>query len=606
MSTAAVRANLSRSTGELWRSLQPPNFVFVTAWLLAAALFLARPSWLPARSLGSLTLYAVAAVGLNLVMGIGNMPSIGHGAFMALGALVATLVRTHTSLGFGTSVVVATVAAAIGSFVVGRGAIHLRAVYLALSSWLGAWLVAVTLAAFPGLSGGSSGIVVPEATLGGAVGIDWRLTPTAFLVLGWVLLGSALIVHRCLARSSAGLLLATIKQNPREAAAIGSLRDDVRLKLFVFGSTLGGVAGAVAVHLAGIFDHSSFGVLLSVSLFLAVMLGGPGRVFGPLVGAVVVAFLPIGGQPLIPFVTWSDRGGELVAGVLLLTALALGRRDGFEPPSPRRSEEPGERIAPGLTPARLVVRGVTKSFGGLVALEDVDLEVRGGEVHGVMGPNGSGKSTLLSLISGHRFPDSGAVTLDDDDVTHLPALARVRLGVSRSLQSTELFPGLTATQHFEAATLADRRYGGFARAVLRTPLARAEEARARRRAAALLDDFGVAGYADTVAERIPVGARRLLMIGAAVIDRRVVLLDEPSAGMSAAEVLRAAGVILELKRRGVAVVVVEHNMKLLRRVADVVTVLDAGRVIASGPPGVVYEDARVREAYLGSDRGGTA
>ena len=608
MSGVAIRGNLARAGADLRNGLGPRHYVFVVTWALVAALFLADPAWLPTRSLAWLTLYAVAAVGLNLVMGLGNMPSIGHGAFMALGALVATLVRTHTSGGFGAAVVLSTLSAAVASFVVGRGAIHLRAIYLALSSWLGAWLVALTLTAFPAVSGGSSGIVVPDATVGEGLGIAWRLTPAAYLVIGWTLLASALIVHRCIARSSVGLTLATIKQNPREAAAIGTLRDDVRLRLFVLGATLGGLAGGIGVHLSGVFDQSSFGVLLSVSLFLAVLLGGPGRVFGPLAGAAVVAFLPIGGQPLIPFVSAGTSGGELVAGSLLLAALVLGRgyEDHFRRGSRRdRAEDEGEPSGE-TSPARLVVRGVAKRFGGVVALDDVDLEVRGGEVHGVMGPNGSGKSTLLSLISGHRFPDAGTVTLDDADVTRLPALERIRLGISRSLQSTELFPGLTGADHFEAATLADRRYGGFTRAVLRTPLARAEESAARARAVALLEDFGLDGYRDTPAERIPAGARRLLMIGVAVIDRRVILLDEPSAGMSAAEVLRAAGIILELKRRGAAVVVVEHNMKLLRRVADVVTVLDAGRVISHGPPAAVYNDPRVREAYLGSSQGGAA
>jgi ABC-type branched-subunit amino acid transport system ATPase component len=219
-----------------------------------------------------------------------------------------------------------------------------------------------------------------------------------------------------------------------------------------------------------------------------------------------------------------------------------------------------------------------------------------------MGPNGSGKSTLLALISGHLHPDEGTITLDGENVTPRSATARLRAGVARSLQSTELFSDLTALQHFEAAGLVDRRYSGFTRSILRTPLARSEEAADRKEALGLLEEFGLGGYGDTPAERIPAGARRLLMMGIAVRRRRVILLDEPSAGMSSAEVLRAAGIILELRERGAAIVVVEHNMRLLKRVADVITVLDGGSVIATGPAADIYANPEVRHAYLGLEK----
>ena len=600
MTTAALRRNLGGLPKELGASLDGKHVALAAGWVLAALLPVTGAGG-EIRALAWVLYFATAVVGLNFVMGLGNMASIGHGAFVAVGALVATLARTRASAGFLTAVLAATLATAAAAFVVGHGAVRLRAVHLAVSSWLGAWLTALFLTRFPGVSGGAQGLVVPDATVGSSFGFSWRITPVVHYEAALLVLALVLILFRSLRRSSVGLTLATIKQNPREAAAIGTLRDDVRLKVFVFGSAVAGLVGALGVHLSGIFDPRAFGVLLSVTLFLAVLLGGPGDVFGPVAGAFVVAVLPIGGQPLIPFVSTPSHAGELMAGVLLLAAVAWRTATGAPRTSRRRDADTGDGARNArVAPASLVVEAVTKRFGGVTALDGVHLAVEGGRVHGIMGPNGSGKSTLLAIVSGHLFPDEGRVLLDGRDVTRRPATDRLRDGIARSLQSTELFPDLTALEHLEAASLVGRRYTGFVRASVRTPLARAEESQARREALSLLEELGLSVYADTPASALPAGDRRLLTIGAAIARGRVVLLDEPSAGMSPAEIQRAAGIISELREKGVAVVVVEHNMRLLRRVADVITVLDGGRVIATGDPSHVYEHPEVRAAYLGT------
>lgn len=599
---AAVRSSLVAARVDILNSLGLKHGVLAAGWLVVAILPFVVGGSLPERAIAWIFYYALAAVGLNLVMGLGNMASIGHGAFLGLGALVAALLRSETSLSFFLAAAIAVVVTIVAAWLVGHGAVRLRAVKFAVSSWLGAWLMTLFLVSFPAISGGTGGIVVPEATVGRSIGVDIGVSPVTHYELGLVLLSLGLLVFRNLQQGSVGLMLATIKQNPREAAVIGTLRDDARLQVFVLGAALAGLAGAFGVQLSGLFDGSAYGVLLSVSLFVAVMLGGPGRVWAPILGAAVIAVLPLTGQPLIPLVSSSGSSGELLAGSLLLGVVALrATRPVLRQPSMGSSDEPtlaASRPA-SLRKARLSISGVSKGFGGLVALDGVDLEVQGGVVHGVIGPNGSGKSTLLSIISGHRFPSKGTITLDGADITSLPATDRLRLGIARSLQSTELFPEMTALEHLAAASLVDREYGGLVRTMARTPLARAEEARARVEAARSLADFGLTGYADTPASSIPSGARRTLMMAVAVAGRRVILLDEPSTGMSPAEIRRAAGMILELKERGAALVIVEHNMRLLGRVADIITVLDGGRVIAHGEPAHIYEHPQVRLAYLG-------
>jgi branched-chain amino acid transport system permease protein len=597
ISSAVIKRNLAEATVEIARSLRREHLLLALALGIAASLPVLGS--FPTRAVAWVFYYAIAVAGLNFVMGLGNMASIGHGAFVAVGALTATLMRTRLDSGFLVAVIAATIVTAVSALVVGFGAVRLRSIHLAVSSWLGAWLMALFLTGFPAISGGAGGIVVPRATVGSGLGFEWRFTDNVHYELALVVLVAVLITFRSMQASSLGLALATIKQNPREASAIGTLSDGLRLKVFVLGSAIAGLAGALGVHLSGIFDAEAFGILLSISLFLAVMLGGTTTLWGPVAASFVIAFLPIGGQPLIPFFATTTRVGELGAGALLLTVVAWrgGRAAVGRKPNARPSGE--EVSVSGVVPARLEIRDVTKRFGGLLALDGVSVAIEAGRVHGLMGPNGSGKSTLLAVISGHLFPDEGLVVLDDDDITDLPARERLRKGVARSLQSTELFGHLTALEHLEAASLVDRRYGGLVRSTARTPLARGEERAARGRASSLLEDLGLSGYASTRAGEIPAGARRLLMMGAAITDRRVILLDEPSAGMSPPEVLRAAGIISALKERNVAVVVVEHNMRLLREVADVITVLDGGRVIASGDPDHIFEQAGVRAAYLG-------
>jgi ABC-type branched-subunit amino acid transport system ATPase component len=245
-------------------------------------------------------------------------------------------------------------------------------------------------------------------------------------------------------------------------------------------------------------------------------------------------------------------------------------------------------------------RGLSRRFGGVVAAEGVDLSLAPGRVHALVGPNGSGKTTLLRLLAGDLDPDAGSVAIGGRDVTAVPEAGRVAAGVARTLQATTVFPDLTALEHAVAGTEVRRRDGGAIRTLLATPRARAGAGAARARALSALDEVGLGDRANVPAERLSSTEQRLLMIAAALASGpRALLLDEPAAGMVAADLPRLAAIIDRMAARGMAVLLVEHNLRLVRRVASEVTVLDAGRVIATGPPGDVADDPEVRLAYLG-------
>lgn len=248
----------------------------------------------------------------------------------------------------------------------------------------------------------------------------------------------------------------------------------------------------------------------------------------------------------------------------------------------------------------LSVRGLTRRFGGLTAVDDVSFDVHDGSIKAVIGPNGAGKSTLFNLITGFDRPDAGRVTFDGRDFTGRRPDAIVRSGLARTFQNTELFEELSALDNVRiAADLGVR--GGFVRSALRLGLA-AGEREGIERAERLLRLTGIGEFTDTRASDIPHGNRRLLEIARALATSpRLMLLDEPAAGLNGAETRTLIDALYRIRDAGVTLVVVEHDMGLVMEVAEEIVVLDRGAKIAEGPPLLIQKDAAVIEAYLGEE-----
>jgi ABC-type branched-subunit amino acid transport system ATPase component/ABC-type branched-subunit amino acid transport system permease subunit len=557
--------------------------------------------------------FVMVAVALNLAVGYAGQFLLGITAVFACGAYGAALVVKHHPAGVGLLVMclIGLGVGAVGGLVIGLPSLRIGGFYLALVS-LFATLAVPQVAQQWSFAGGEAGIPL-FAVLGFAPKIAGE-TLYAIIVTATILLT---LLSWAIVNSRVGHRLVLLGTSEQLAENLGVSVFRTKLLTILISSSIAGAAGGVYVYSQQFFAPTSTSAGLAILLIAAIVIGGMGTITGPLVGGAIVLGI---NQFFTAFQTYN---GFVFGALLLVFAIFLPKgllervRTGaswFTIRHPARPDTP--RVAP-KDPVRLPVRkweswlpddsegsvevvGARRSFGGVLAVSDVDLTLRPGTVHGLIGSNGSGKTTLLNLICGFYRLDAGAVRLDGAPMGTRPHIV-TRRGIARTFQTPKLMPQATVLENVVPAAELRIPVSG-PESVLRLPRGVKADRESRDRATAALEVLGLQGLRDELAEHLPHGTRRMVELARAIaMTPKYLLLDEPAAGLSEPELELLVGTIRQLADFGVGVLLIEHNVPTVLEIAREVTVLHQGSRIFHGSPADLVTDAAVAEAFLGVD-----
>jgi branched-chain amino acid transport system permease protein len=550
-------------------------------------------------------LFALLAIGMGLVMGIAGQVNLAQIAFFGVGAYATAIFTTHDGYGFWTSALLAMVATVLAGLVVGTPALRVQSHYLGIVT-LGlavAFTDWITNAPVTGGDSGISGIPTPPL-----FGINLS-SQYLYYYLELVVLAAGLAFGLFVVRTPLGRRMRAMRDDPLAASAAGAEIHTLRMIAFVLASVYGGAAGVLYAGLIHYIAPESFSIADMFLLLAMVIIGGRRSLWGCVIGAIALTVVQ---QELINLAADAELGyGLVVVAVVVFAPTGLvgiparartwyQRRHGrgtagaaLEPFQPL----PAAPVIPEGT--LLEVSHLVKRFRGLVALDDVSLSVRSGEILGIVGPNGSGKTTLFNVISGLYRPSAGTVTLDGRVISGARAHRISQLGVARTFQHLRLFGELTVTDNLlvwldRTRTWWSWRYICWPGGIWR------RDRSLRRRAFGLLSVFGLAQFGGALPGSLPYGIQRRLEIARAMASApRLLLLDEPAAGLNGEERAQLAAIVRSIRGSGVTVILIEHNMGLVMSLCERIVVLDSGTVIASGSPASVATDPAVLEAYLG-------
>jgi branched-chain amino acid transport system permease protein len=547
---------------------------------------------------------ALVALGLVLLTGVGGLTSFGQAAFVGIGAYATAWWSAIHGGSPWLGLVLALSLSGGTAAILGLATLRLGGHLLPLSTI--AWGIAIyylfgnieTLGLHNGISG------IPPIVLG-PLSFEG---PIASYYLIWILLGAAMLFCANLLDSREGRAVRSLRGGVALAESQGIDTFRVRLEIFVLAALLAGLSGWLYAHVQRYVGPSAFDIRPSIEYLFMAMLGGAGHVAGAVVGAAAVLLLKNVVQDVLPLLTRNSGQLEIVVFGSLFILMLQHARSGIVPfvtrRLPRRAVPSPGAVAKLATREKLDagapllgVAGVTKRFGGLVAVNNVGFELKAGEILGLIGPNGAGKSTMFNLVTGVLKPDAGRIIFRGEDIAGMKAQRIAARGIARTFQHVKLRPSMTLLENTMLGAYVRTRAGLLAGALR---LDRAEERSSRADALEQLRRVGLAERANELAGNLPLGQQRVLEVARALAAAPLlIILDEPAAGLRHLEKAALADLLRALRREGLTILLVEHDMDFVMGLVDRIVVMDFGAKLAEGMPDAIRADPRVQEAYLG-------